>query len=94
MDAELKAKWVAALRSGTYTQGTGELHTPSEKSFCCLGVLCEVAQIEYTPGWAALPDDTLLAFKIQNDLSDKNDGDGVSGPMTFAEIADYIEANL
>lgn len=41
MKPELKRKWVAALRSGKYKQGTGELFYRDE--YCCLGVLCEVA---------------------------------------------------
>lgn len=40
MDAELKAKWVAALRSGEYEQTTGALR--KEGGYCCLGVLCDV----------------------------------------------------
>lgn len=43
MDPELKTKWVAALRSGEYTQGRGYLYHPLTNSFCCLGVLCAVA---------------------------------------------------
>jgi hypothetical protein len=43
---EVKVKWLEALRSGKYTQGTGALqsvHEDGSRSFCCLGVLCEVA---------------------------------------------------
>lgn len=40
MEPELKAKWVAALRSGKYQQTTGQLR--NEKGFCCLGVLLDV----------------------------------------------------
>ena len=43
MDPELKAKWIAALRSGEYKQGKNRLHSNEDNSFCCLGVLCEVA---------------------------------------------------
>lgn len=39
---EVKAKWAEALRSGNYTQGDGQLRDQSD-SFCCLGVLCEIA---------------------------------------------------
>lgn len=39
---EVKAKWTAALRSGTYTQGVGQLRDSAD-NFCCLGVLCEIA---------------------------------------------------
>jgi hypothetical protein len=41
MKAELKQKWIAALRSGEYKQGKGVLRT-TEDRFCCLGVLCNL----------------------------------------------------
>lgn len=44
MNAELKAKWIAALRSGEYKQGRGKLKR--NDLYCCLGVLCEVADIK------------------------------------------------
>lgn len=34
-------KWVAALKSGGYKQGTGNLQRNGE--FCCLGVACAIA---------------------------------------------------
>lgn len=48
MNKELKQKWVAALRSGEYKQGKGKLlyHENGETSYCCLGVLCEVAKFD------------------------------------------------
>lgn len=48
MKADIKKKWVEALRSGQYEQGTGALviedqtGTGVERRYCCLGVLCEV----------------------------------------------------
>lgn len=39
----IKARWVAALRSGKYIQGRGALHSTAPDRFCCLGVLCELA---------------------------------------------------
>ena len=48
MDAELRTKWVAALRSGEYIQGKGALERVVEGGTlhnCCLGVLCRVARI-------------------------------------------------
>ena len=41
MDAEMKAKWVEALRSGKFEQATEQLK--SDGGYCCLGVLCIVA---------------------------------------------------
>jgi hypothetical protein len=45
MDKKLKAKWIKALRSGEYKQGKGVLRsgTGKDASYCCLGVLCDVA---------------------------------------------------
>lgn len=45
MDARIKKLWVAALRSGEYSQGTGRLRKSApggEFEFCCLGVLCDL----------------------------------------------------
>lgn len=41
MNPEIKAQWVAALRSGEYRQGRGALNANEE--YCCLGVLCDLA---------------------------------------------------
>lgn len=55
MDPEVKAEWVAALRSGEYQQATGKLTDGG--GYCCLGVLCELAAargvvtIEVHPGY-------------------------------------------
>ena len=52
MNQTIKARWVAALRSGDYTQGQGRLHATSASginSFCCLGVLCDLANKENIP---------------------------------------------
>jgi hypothetical protein len=66
MNPEVKAKWVAALRSGEYKQGTQQLRDECNR-FCCLGVLCnlhaqahpEIAASQTTPteylGNSAMP---------------------------------------
>lgn len=41
MNPEIKALWVAALRSGEYKQCRDRLRT-EENTFCCLGVLCNL----------------------------------------------------
>lgn len=43
MDAQIKTKWVEALRSGKYKQGRSALRI--DDTYCCLGVLCEVAEL-------------------------------------------------
>ena len=40
MNNTIKKRWVAALRSGKYRQGTEALR--SGNTFCCLGVLCDL----------------------------------------------------
>jgi hypothetical protein len=91
MDAELKAKWIGALRSGEYKQGRGKFE--HEDKYCCLGVLCVVGGIKPIDGdgignWSF----TIDAIGNSGDphvLASMND-EGKS----FTEIADYIEANL
>lgn len=41
MKQAIAKEWVAALRSGEYKQGTGQLRD-LENQFCCLGVLCNL----------------------------------------------------
>ena len=45
---ELKAKWVEALRSGKYEQGTTSLKS-SRGTWCCLGVLADIIDPD---GWS------------------------------------------
>lgn len=52
MDAKIKEKWVFALRSGEYTQGRNRLR--DDNSFCCLGVLCDLAAKENVGYWNEL----------------------------------------
>lgn len=94
MDAELKAKWVEALRSGKYRQTRCKLHHTLTDSFCCLGVLCVVGGQKIRTIDVALPDYWRSAIGItllqQNDLISMND----ELKSDFGKIADYIEANL
>lgn len=45
MDANLKVKWLKALRSGEIQQARFSLRR-EHGSMCCLGVLCKVAGID------------------------------------------------
>lgn len=49
MNPEIKARWVAALRSGEYQQTRKNLR--DENGFCCLGVLCDLHARETGTGW-------------------------------------------
>jgi hypothetical protein len=61
MNKEIADRWVAALRSGEYEQGRGQLR--EGKSFCCLGVLCDIYQKEQGKGhWQDLQENGLYEF--------------------------------
>lgn len=95
MDPVVKAKWLEALRSRKYKQGTGTLKrlVNGSEQYCCLGVLCEVAEIKsYHTGTI---DDANkvkigLSGSAQNELIDRND----FREQKFYQIARWIERNL
>src|SRR6185369_2249558 len=100
MNAEIKAKWLEALRSGKYQQGTQFLRNKGK--YCCLGVLCDVVNPK---AWVEEPLNaefysykkcsSMLAIGVQVQvglgpldtayLMRLNDTDR----KTFTEIADY-----
>lgn len=84
MDKELKAKWVAALRSGKYQQARGHIGSPTKP--CCLGVLSIVA----TGQLKCMAFEELLGGIDRGVLIRMNDEEKKS----FPEIADYIESHL
>jgi hypothetical protein len=99
MDKELKAKWIAALRSGVYHQTRGSMK--DFDGYCCLGVLREIIAPGSTA--AAKNSDHLsaehaeiagLRFGQQSELANMNDGSNDHRPHSFAEIADYIEKEI
>ncbi len=55
MNEEIKALWVAELRSGRRRQGRGQLRRDGEE--CCLGVLCDLAVAAGIGRWERSPDD-------------------------------------
>lgn len=90
MDKTVKKKWIKALRSGKYNQGTGCLKDFENKTFCCLGVLCDIAGGRIIKNMQ-FPSETFvkkmqLSFKDMKLLADMND-EGSS----FKVIANYIE---
>lgn len=50
MNPEIKARWVAALRSGEYKQHRQNLKSGTG-AFCCLGVLCDLHAKETGTNW-------------------------------------------
>lgn len=52
VNTDVKAKWIAALRSGEYKQGIGCLHGVREgDEYCCLGVLCALHLNDFGGQW-------------------------------------------
>ena len=47
MDKQWKEDWVEALRSGEFKQGDSCLEDPKTGAHCCLGVLCDIADLPY-----------------------------------------------
>jgi len=100
MDAELKAKWVKALRSGEYKQGFSSFE--KEGRFCCLGVLCKIMNEptqEPATGlnnWDVVHEHLGRDYGVVDELWHRNDGVYSFGGKrhSFSEIADYIEENL
>lgn len=61
-------KWVDALRSGEYEQGTGTLHPDGQ--YCCLGVACEVYKQETGQGkWTDLDVDGPPHFVVSEQMA-------------------------
>lgn len=97
MNEEIKAQWVSALRSGEYEKGRGVLHRVRRDesgteiaTFCCLGVLCDLA---YKAGVVdrqlvtASTNETVFAYRSLN--ADEGDvGDRSYLPPDVGEWAD------
>lgn len=63
VNKELVGKWVETLRSGQYTQTTGQLGEvdgDGNASYCCLGVLCEVVRQDGLNLSRVAEDDSIL----------------------------------
>lgn len=94
---EFKTKWLKALRSGDYQQGSGSLYKHGK--YCCLGVACIISGgspddsefiYEKVKGYAEAPEILRGSISpIVADLSKMND-QGID----FKTIADYIEIKL
>ena len=101
------AEWVAALRSGKYSQTTGTLR--DEVGFCCLGVACDLSDPE---GWVDIgqPEFRFVYNREDSQLQERSylpphirEQLGVNNLLeitlvemndngkSFEEIADYIE---
>ena len=108
MDADLKRRWVEALRSGDYAQGMTalcQIDSDGDAYYCCLGVLAEVELGE--DAWELPPHGISEgALFIDGDRNyygakqghftaaeEKLIADWNDCGKTFAQIADRIEAS-
>lgn len=101
MDATIKAKWVATLRSGNYQQGSNYLRDNKNRC-CCLGVLCDIVEPR---GWRKsgfvyghhleqrMPDHINRRVGLRKELAISLAMMNDQG-SSFAEIADWIEQNV
>lgn len=105
MNPEIKAKWLAALRSGEYKQGRGELRNGD--SFCCLGVLCDLHSKDSGIAWdgayyltgIGLPPPEVWEWANLPEQDPKLDGFHITGlndehGFSFNQLADIIEQQL
>lgn len=106
MDAQIKATWLAALRSGEYEQGQKQLRRAN--TYCCLGVLCDVMgggtwiscrdeDFRYlVDNFAALvfPPGRLRALAGLSVDDEHAVADLNDDGKSFAVIADYIEKHF
>jgi hypothetical protein len=95
-----KEEWIDALWSGEYRQFRGGLGSLAQGSYCCLGVLADLAGFEWSHSWSEedesgyLPERICQAIgmdwltsDVQHDLSALNDDEGQS----FREIGEYLK---
>lgn len=105
---EFLGKWIKALRSGKYKQGTGCLcRAAPVKEYCCLGVACKVAKIRAIDNGR---DQKVIHFEANGNKSMTSIRTLIPGlidPLqestlanmndngaSFDQIADYIEKHI
>lgn len=82
MDAEIKSRWINALRSGDFPQTRFKL--ADDGGYCCLGVLCEIAEQDQVVIKTQTDDgSTCYTSKV-----DPNDRDISVPPLAVASWAD------
>lgn len=104
MNADIRRLWIKGLRAGTHKQCRGQLR--KDGRFCALGVLCDVVD---PGGWRPAPrGDCWPHHQMRGAVSQRvlracgltsAQADVVSTlndreKASFAEIADWIEANI
>lgn len=86
MKKSVMKKWVAALRSGEYTQT--QMALKSNGSYCCLGVLCKVVGEKFDSNERCLNEGTLLPSKVQKKSGLKSNDGSRPGKRDLANLND------
>lgn len=99
LSKKAKRKWLNALRSGKYKQGTGSLLTQfidddgqKRKDYCCLGVACSIGIANPEGGrldGGSFCTSSFLPKRTQTTLANINDASN-----DFEEVIRYISKNL
>jgi len=108
MKKSIKKKWLAALRSGKYEQGTGALC--EDGKYCCLGVLCEVLPRPKKKSVKYFYNENIVPNRLALKAAGWPDGDSValiynghrrcvsslndSAGLSFKQIANLIDKQL
>lgn len=100
---EFAEKWVKALRSGEYEQGSEALHQNGK--YCCLGLACLVSGHEYVGSEGLI--DLRKYYKVPPVLTDVYEDEEGKMPnldqtlatmndsgSSFKDIANWIEHNI
>lgn len=64
MNSKIKARWVAALRSGEYKQGDRRVLNDGQGGFCCLGVLCDLYAKDTGTEWEWTPANDAMRLRL------------------------------
>ncbi len=92
---KLKQEWIKALRSGKYKQGQNELYSNYDDTYCCLGVLQKIGNIDCDDSELLQDENDRscvrgLTSKVQQRLAHMND----NNREDFRTIANWIEKYL
>ena len=99
-----KKKWIAALRSGEFKQGIGQVYEDMTDRYCCIGVggiVCgyskdAIGRTGILPSGLGKVPRAFYESELISQLIDMNDGKGEykENEQSFAQIADWAELNL
>ncbi len=108
MKQKYKQPWIDALRSGKYKQGQYRLYNEDQDTYCCLGVLCKINNLESYKNESDL--ETYFRFNIRSssvglpvlfskkiNITPMQEAKLTSmndSYISFEEIANWIEQNL